>query len=40
MDIVPVGNERDVADLRGFDYWTELLALFLSGVFLFSDCDR
>jgi hypothetical protein len=39
MDIVPVGNERDVAFLGGFDYWTELLTLFLSGVFLVSDCD-
>jgi len=40
MDIVQVGKQDDVAVLRGCDYWTELLALFLSGVFLISDCDR
>jgi hypothetical protein len=40
MDIVSVGKQGDVAVLRGCDYWTELLALFLSGVFLVYDCER
>jgi len=40
MDIVQVGKQGDVALLRGCDYWKELLALFLSGVFFVSDCER
>jgi len=40
MDIVASGKQGDVAVLRGCDYWTGLLALFLSRVFIFFNCER